>query len=211
MDNGCSNHLSGNESLFSFIDKNVKYHTKMWYNWIVLVVGKGSIMIHTKQGEKKEIQNVYFSPGIKHNLMSVGQLIQNGYNFLMEKGECVIFDKDWIKKVVAAVQMTKNWMFPLRIEICFSSQSSVAPPKKACTIVQQYVSLKSSIEDPSNLWHLKHGHLGYAGLILLSKKRMVDGLPSIEEPSSKCEASILGKQHRMSFQKENSSREREPL
>ena len=47
-------------------------------------------MICTKQGEKKEIQNVYFFPGMKHNLMSVGQLIHNGYKVLMENEKCVI-------------------------------------------------------------------------------------------------------------------------
>lgn len=72
LDNGCSNHMSGNESLFSFIDKNIKFEIRMENNGIVLVVGKGSIMIYTKQGEKQEIQNVYFAPSIKHNLMSVG-------------------------------------------------------------------------------------------------------------------------------------------
>ena len=65
-------------------------------------------MVHTKQGEKKEIQNVYFAPGMKHNLISVGQLIQNGYKVLMENDECVIHEKDGSNRLLAAVQMTKN-------------------------------------------------------------------------------------------------------
>ena len=76
LDNGCSNHMSRNESLFSFIDKNFKSEIKMGNNGIISILGKGSIMVCTKQGEKKEIQNVYFSPSMKHNLMIVGQLIQ---------------------------------------------------------------------------------------------------------------------------------------
>ena len=84
LDNGCSNHMSGNKSLFSFIDKTFKSKIKMGNNETIFIVGKRSIMVCTKQGEKKEIQNVYFSPSMKHNLMSVGQLIQNGYKVLME-------------------------------------------------------------------------------------------------------------------------------
>ena len=78
-------------------------------------------MIHTKQGEKKEIQNIYFSPGIKHNLMSVGKLIQNEYKVLMENDRCFIHEKDESNRLLAIVQMKKNQMFPLRIETCLSS------------------------------------------------------------------------------------------
>lgn len=74
---------------------------------------------------------------MKHNLMSVGQLIQNGYKVLMENDKCVIHKKDGSNKLLATIQMTKNRMFPLKIETCFSSQVSVAPPKHACTIVHQ--------------------------------------------------------------------------
>ena len=63
----------------------------MGNNETIPIVGKGSIMVCTKQGEKTEIQNVYFSPTMKHNLMSVGQLIQNGYKMLMKNDKCEAF------------------------------------------------------------------------------------------------------------------------
>ena len=84
---------------------------------------------------------------------------------LMENDRCVIQEKDGSKNLLAAVQMTKNRMFPLRIETCFSSQVGAAPPTQS--------ALRSVIENPSQLWHLRYGHLGYAGLNLLSNKRMV--------------------------------------
>ena len=62
LDSSCSNHMGGNENIFSFIDKNYKSEIKMGNNGTISVVGKGSIMMHTKQGEKKEIQNVYYAP-----------------------------------------------------------------------------------------------------------------------------------------------------
>ena len=46
------------------------------------------------------------------------------------------------------------------------------------------------IEDSSKLSHLRYGHLGFVGLNLLSKKRMVDDLPSIVDSYDKCEACI---------------------
>ena len=74
---------------------------------------------------------------MKHTLMSVGQLIQNGYKVLMKNDKCVIHEKDWSNILFAVVQMTKNQMFPLMIETCFSSQVNVAPPKHACTTLHQ--------------------------------------------------------------------------
>jgi hypothetical protein len=38
---------------------------------MVWVVGNGSIVFHTKKGEKKEIENVYFFNSIKHSQMSI--------------------------------------------------------------------------------------------------------------------------------------------
>ena len=53
----------------------------------------------------------------------------------------VFHEKDGSKNLVVVVQMTKNIMFPLRIETCFSSQVGAAP------LVQ--LALRSVIEDPS--------------------------------------------------------------
>ena len=51
----------------------------------------------------------------------------------------------------------------------------------------------------------------FASLNLFSKKRMVDGLPSIVNSYDKYEACILGKQHRLPFNSRNSRRARAPL
>ena len=48
LDSGCSNHMSGNETLFLFIDKSFKSEIKMGNNGTLPVVGYGSIMICTK-------------------------------------------------------------------------------------------------------------------------------------------------------------------
>jgi len=39
------------------------------------ILGKGSINILTKQGKKFFIPDVYRISGLKHNLMSIGQLL----------------------------------------------------------------------------------------------------------------------------------------
>ena len=38
LDSGCSNHIIGNESLFSFINKNFKFEIKMGNNGTIPIV-----------------------------------------------------------------------------------------------------------------------------------------------------------------------------
>ena len=45
----------------------------------------------------------------------------------------------------------------------------------------------------------------------MSNKRMVEGFPNIINSYDKCEACILGKQHRLPFNSGNSKRARFPL
>jgi len=82
LDSGFSNHMSGNKEMFSSIDKYVKYEVRMGKKNKVSFMGKGCISICTKQGEIKQIQDVYYVPGLKHNLISVGQLVQKGYKVM---------------------------------------------------------------------------------------------------------------------------------
>ena len=107
--------------------------------------------------------------------------------------------------------MKKNQMFTLKIETFLSSQVSGTPPKHACTLDHQQSALRSMIEDPSELWHLRYRHLGFASLNLLSKKIIVDGFPSIVDSCDKYGACILGKKYRLLFNFHNFIRTRAPL
>ena len=39
------------------------------------------------------LYNVFIVPNLAHNLLSVGQLMDNGYTILFDDGACVIKDK----------------------------------------------------------------------------------------------------------------------
>ncbi|XP_057837949.2 uncharacterized protein LOC131048110 [Cryptomeria japonica] len=75
LDSGYSNHIIGNLEMFSSLDENVKLDVTLGNDNKVSVMGKGSVNILTQMREKKYISDVYFVPGLKHNLMSIGQLI----------------------------------------------------------------------------------------------------------------------------------------
>ena len=68
-----------------------------------------------KQGESKYILNVYHVEGLKHNLLSIGQLIQKGYRVYIEDDHCVIKDKRSSDQLITKVLMTRTHLFTLRI------------------------------------------------------------------------------------------------
>jgi transposase InsO family protein len=67
------------------------------------------------------------------------------------------------------------------------------------------------LKDSSWLWHLRFGYENFGGLKLLAQKKMVNGLPSINQPDQLCEGCLVGKQFRKSFSKESTTRANEPL
>ena len=67
--------MTGNLNLFSSLDNSVQIDVTLGNNDQVTVLGKGTVNILTKQGEHKYMPNVYHVEGLKHNLLSIGQLI----------------------------------------------------------------------------------------------------------------------------------------
>ncbi|CAN6562150.1 unnamed protein product [Malus baccata var. baccata] len=91
IDSGCSNHMTGDESLLVNVQRNLTSKVKMGTGEIVQVAGKGTLVIETKLG-RKHIQEVMFVPGLEENLLSVGQMMEHGY-YLLFGGDVVnIFD-----------------------------------------------------------------------------------------------------------------------
>eukprot|EP00253_Pinus_taeda_P025630 PITA_25630 len=203
LDSGCSNHMTGNIALFSALDQNVKSKITLGTDSKISVMGKGEVKIFTKKGEKKTIADVYYVPGMRCNLLSIGQLVHKGYNVFFKNDVCTIMDIAPSKRCIAEVKMTRNRMFPLRIRADLKNKEVIA------AVTQE--AFQSVPKDENWLWHLRFGHLNFGGLNLLSKKGMVRGLPLIEKPDSLCEGCILGKQHRESFPSGKSIRAKAPL
>ena len=67
--------------------------------------------IYTKDNTEHCIGNVYFTPDLKTNLLSVGQLQEKGFEINIKDGVCCIQNKE--KGLVAEINMTSNHMFPL--------------------------------------------------------------------------------------------------
>ncbi|KAB2062692.1 hypothetical protein ES319_A10G170000v1, partial [Gossypium barbadense] len=114
VDTGCSNHMCGNKSSFSYLNED--FHTTVSFRdkSIVHVVGKGDISIRTKNGFVETISNDFFVPALKSNLLNVGQLQEKGYVIMISKGVCEIYDPS--RGAIAVVPMNTNRLFPLVID-----------------------------------------------------------------------------------------------
>jgi hypothetical protein len=59
------------------------------------------------------ITNVYYIPAIKHNMLSVSQLIEKDYSFFMKDYNLTF--KDYNERLISFMKMSKNKMFSLNI------------------------------------------------------------------------------------------------
>ena len=202
LESDCSNQMKANISMFANLDESVKSEVTTGTKSKVSVMEKGRVKILTKKGEKKFVPDVYYVPAMKCNLLSIGQLVNKGYNVFFKNDVCKIMDIPPRKKFVVQVQMTSNRMFPLK------NRTDLKEGGVLAAVTQEV--FQEEVKDENWLWHLRFGHLNFGGLNLLHIKGMVRGLPLIEKPDNLCEGCILGKQHRESFPAGNSIWKRHP-
>ena len=105
--------MIGDKSLFSSLDASIKTKIKLGDNYIVDVRGKGTVSILSKQNEVKNIPNLYHVNGLKHNLISVGQLTEKGCEVIFKGSTCTILEKIPSKHLIAHITMEKNILFPI--------------------------------------------------------------------------------------------------
>ncbi|KAI5344111.1 hypothetical protein L3X38_011988 [Prunus dulcis] len=192
LDSGCSNHMTGKEDLLVDIDRKVTAKVEMGTGQLVEVTGKGTIVVETKAG-KRHIKEIMLVPGLKENLLSVGQMIEHGYYLVFGDHKVEIYNDSSHTNLVAKVQMKGNRSFPLKLQ------------------AEMHFAYRASVDHSTDLWHRRFGHLNMSSLKLLKEQDMVVGLPEIKEDRQVCEGCVLGKQSREAFPREAISRASTPL
>ena len=137
-----------------------------------------------KEGEQTYIKNVLHVPTITKNLVSVGQIVEQGMQVRFNQGGCFI-EKEG--RLIARGQK-EGRMFILE-----SNEVKSAMYAKG-------LKPNTDIE----LWHKRIGHINLQKLKAMQSKGVVIGLPTFKEKEIEgvCEACQFGKQHRHPFSKE---------
>ncbi|XP_013639207.1 PREDICTED: uncharacterized protein LOC106344355 [Brassica oleracea var. oleracea] len=73
LDSGCSNHMCGTKEWFIDFDHKFRQHVKLGDDRRMQVEGRGNLRLEIN-GTTQVISPVYFVPGLKNNLLSIGQL-----------------------------------------------------------------------------------------------------------------------------------------
>nr|XP_048325968.1 uncharacterized protein LOC125421335 [Ziziphus jujuba var. spinosa] len=188
VDSRCKSHMAKEESLFQSLDKSVKLKIRIGNGQVLEAGGRGTVLVQTKAGPRL-IDEVLYVPSLSHNLLSVPQMLLNGYSILFKRNSCYIYDKKG--SLTARLPMVnKSFMLNLNIQ-----------KEDACNVTL----------DESKLWHSRFGHFHYHALSKLCKEGMTRNTPEVMIPNEVCGVCQMGKQHRLPFPAEATCRAKNKL
>lgn len=137
------------------------------------IVGKGDVRITTPNGSVLQLNGVRHIPGLKRNLLSIGQLDTEGYS--------VTFGcSGW--------KITRGAMIVARGKKDGTLYTTTNP--KDC------IDLAGAATN-ADLWHCRLGHMSKKGMKVMWSKGRLPGLKTVEV--GLCEDCVFGKQRRVSF------------
>ena len=120
-----------------------------------------------------DIKNVRYIPGLKKNLISIGQLDSTGYATELGKSS-------WKTMKGAMV-------------VACGTKSGILYTIAGCMNIAAVAESASN----SSLWHSKLGHMSMKGMKMLTAKEVLEGLKSVDV--GPCENCVMSKQKRVSF------------
>ncbi|KAL4564910.1 hypothetical protein LXL04_028986 [Taraxacum kok-saghyz] len=193
IDSGCSRHMTGRkEQLRDFRNLKDGGRVKFGNNHTAEIKGYGKIT----NGEFT-INRVAYVEGLKHNLISVSQLVVGtGLKITFDDEGSVIEDKK--TKNVILKSERKGEMFPL-------DMTPIIGKPSICLLTR-------AASDMSWLWHRRFSHLNFRDINKLVVNDLVRGLPVLKfDNEHLCAACEFGKQSRKSHSSIVNTKIVEPL
>lgn len=173
LDNGASNHMTGELSKFKEIDENVKGKVRFGDGSIVVIEGKGTIYLKCKTGEEKLLKDVYYIPSLCNNIISLGKLAEDGNKVIMNGVHLWVYDNEG--RLIMKVRKSFNRLYKIITESGGSE------------------CLLSKNDEVAWLWHARLGHVNFNAMNLMSTTKIVHGMPEIKLQNDVCTGCLMSK------------------
>ncbi|XP_073225527.1 uncharacterized protein [Cicer arietinum] len=115
LDSGCSTHMTGRKDWFVKINQATRSRVKFADDTTLATDGVGDVLIMRRDGGHSLIKDVLYIPGIKCNLLSIGQLLERNYMIRMENKVLRVLDQNGI--LILKAPMAANRTFKIELEI----------------------------------------------------------------------------------------------
>ena len=123
--------------------------------------------------------DAWYVPGLRKNMISVGTLDKQGYNFSGKERQITVSKG-------ALVVMKGKLQHEIYVMLDHSFQGTVSVSHS----LEQHV-------DNTELWHRRLGHMSERGLAVLSKQGLLG--EAVIGKLNFCESCVVGKKHRLKF------------
>jgi len=168
--------MTGDRNCFLTFEKKDGGYVTFGNNDKGKIRGKGTI----GKFNSAKIENVQYVEGLKHNLLSISQLCDSGFEVIFKPNICEVRQTSSNKLFFSGSRKKNLYVLDLN-----------DMPAESCFM---------SLEKDKWIWHKRAGHISMKTIAKLSQLDLVRGLPKISFEKDKiCEACVKGKQVKSSF------------
>ncbi|WVZ76889.1 hypothetical protein U9M48_024810 [Paspalum notatum var. saurae] len=158
MDSGCSRHMTGHRKWFSSLNPmSTKEYITFGDNGQGKVMGIGSVLLSAKLS----LREVAFVRNLGFNLVSVSQLLDEGFEVHFKKGACHVLNAE---ETLVCSLLPFGQVF--RVDL-----TSVSSPAR-CLVASPSADICK--------WHRRLGHLSFDLLVRLSSMGLIRGLAKLK-------------------------------
>jgi transposase InsO family protein len=191
LDNGCTNHMTGEKDMFHSLQLTQEAQEIVFGDSgksEVIDIGKIPISDH------QSLSNVLLVDYLSYNLLSISKLCGMGYN-------CLFSDVD--VKILRREDSSVAFMGRLKGKLYLVDFTTNKVTPETCLVAKS---------DKGWLWHCRLAHVGMRNLAKLQKDSHIIGLTNVVfEKDRVCGACQAGKQHGVPHQSKNVVTTKRPL
>jgi hypothetical protein len=115
LDTGASSHMTYVCEMFTTLDETMHDTVRFGDGSVVSIKGRGTVVFQCLTSDHRILGDVYFIPSLRSNIISLGQLDENGCKITIEVGVMSILDLP--RKVLARVNRTGNGLYTVRLTL----------------------------------------------------------------------------------------------